>query len=99
MQLHNVLAAAGIALTAGMLMTPAMAQSASADGDVAYCRALASQYERYGGQATNGRPSAETTAAIAMCNSGRPAEGIAQLEKILTAHGFTLPQRSVARGR
>jgi hypothetical protein len=34
-----------------------------------------------------------------MCNSGRPREGIAQLEKVLTAHGFTLPQRSVARGR
>jgi hypothetical protein len=99
MQFRTVLAAAGIVLTAGFFATPAMTQSASVDDDVAYCRALATQYERYGGQATNGRPSAETTAAIAMCNSGRPREGIAQLEKVLTAHGFTLPQRSVARGR
>ena len=64
--------------------------------DAAYCAKLANLALRYtGSSGAEGRlaPDLTTLSAIADCNKGNTAVGIAVLEKKLRSHGFTLPKR------
>jgi hypothetical protein len=75
---------------------PAIAAMAQSD-DVAYCAQLGNLALRYtGSSGSEGRlsPDLSTLGAIADCNKGNTAAGIAALERKLRAHGFTLPKRS-----
>lgn len=80
-------------LACAVLVTPAIAQSDAA----AYCAQLGSLARRYtGGSGADGglAPDLSTLGAIADCNKGNTAAGIAVLERKLRSHGFTLPKRS-----
>ena len=69
---------------------------ASSSSDVAYCKALATKYERYLDQTTNKgmqSQSVESRASLEQCKAGNPT-GIAGLEKALKDAGFDLPPRS-----
>ena len=79
-------------LACAVLSTPAIAQG----DDSAYCAQLGSLARRYtGGAGADGglAPDLATLGAIADCNKGNTAAGIAVLEKKLRSHGFTLPSR------
>jgi hypothetical protein len=76
-------------------MVPALAAVAQSD-DAAYCAQLGNLALRYTGSAGGeGRlsPDLSTLGAIADCNKGNTAAGIAVLEKKLRSQGFTLPKR------
>jgi hypothetical protein len=93
---HRVVIAAGLALGLASLATPqAFAQTVESD-DAAYCKKLASMYERWG-RSANTSNSAETNTAIANCNNQRAPEAIAHLEKLMLAAGYSLPERAVGR--
>lgn len=78
----------GLGVVAG---SPALAQKITAD-DVAYCNRLSAIYNRYLGDST---PSMETMTAEANCTMERAAEAIPQLEKLLVAKGYKLPEHTV----
>jgi hypothetical protein len=63
--------------------------------DIAYCRQLASLYERYGSpQDQRGEDfTASVAEAINQCHSGDPDGGIATLSRMLKEQDFTLPPR------
>jgi hypothetical protein len=64
--------------------------------DVAYCRQLAGLAMRYTGSSGslgNLSPDLDTRTAVADCNNGNTAAGIALLERKLRSNGFTLPKR------
>ena len=69
---------------------------AASSSDVAYCKALATKYERYLDQDTHKASqsaSPESRASLEQCKAGNPT-GIAGLEKALKDAGFDLPPRS-----
>ncbi len=91
---HHVIRTGLLALgLAGLAASPAFAQQQATADDVSYCNTLSGMYNRYLGDAT---PSAETVAAQANCTAARAAEAIPQLEKLLQAKGFRLPERATA---
>jgi hypothetical protein len=80
-------------LACAVVVTPAIAQS----DEAVYCAQLGNLARRYtGGAGAEGGLAADLTTlgAIADCNRGNTAAGIAVLEKKLRSHGFTLPKRS-----
>lgn len=69
---------------------------AASSSDVAYCKALATKYERYLDQTSHKgmqSQSAESRASLEQCKAGNPT-GIAGLERALKDAGFDLPPRS-----
>jgi len=80
-------------LVLGLAASPAFAQQHTTADDVAYCNTLSGMYNRYLADAT---PSAETVAAQANCTPAGAAGAIPQLEKLLQAKGFRLPERATA---
>jgi hypothetical protein len=94
---HRLVMAAGLAL--GLATTAAMSAWAQQrvtveSDDAAYCKKLASMYERYG-RSANTSNSMDTNAAINNCNNERAAEAIPHLEKLLRSAGYRLPERAV----
>lgn len=88
---HHVIRTRLFALGLATLATsPAFAQKTTAD-DVAYCNQLSGMYNRYPGDAT---PSTETMTAEANCTIERAVQAIPQLEKLLLAKGFRLPEKA-----
>jgi hypothetical protein len=79
--------------------TPVQTAAATATppraADIAYCRQLASLYERYGSpQDQRGEDFTVSVAeAINQCHSGNPDGGIATLSRLLKEQDFTLPPR------
>lgn len=93
---HRVVIAAGLALGLASLAAPqAFAQTVESD-DAAYCKKLASMYERWG-RSANTSNSIETNTALNNCNNQRAPEAIAHLEKLMLAAGYNLPERAVGR--
>lgn len=83
-------------LMPSMVLAQTGAPSTASSGDVAYCKALATKYERYLDQTTNKgmqSQSVESRASLEQCKAGNPT-GIAGLEKALKDAGFDLPPRS-----
>jgi hypothetical protein len=81
----------------GVLLLPLAAARAD---DASYCAALGDLAWRYiAAGAIDGasKPDLEAKAAIADCDKGNLAAGIAVLERKLRDNGITLPKRSTAR--
>jgi hypothetical protein len=103
---RRYIAAAGLALGVAILgALPADAQSTALKNDErAYCNQLAGKYSRhlptraYGGS-LGASPSVATSVALQMCNDGRAAEAIPQLEKALRAAGYSVPETAVGARR
>ena len=92
---RHVIRTSLLALGLGILAaSPAFAQQQQTTADdVSYCNTLSGMYNRFLGDST---PSADTVTAQTNCNAGRAAEAIPQLEKLLQAKGYKLPERATA---
>ena len=91
---HQVIRTGLLALSLGVLAaSPSFSQQTTTADDVSYCNTLSGMYNRYLADST---PSADTVSAQANCGNGRATEAIAQLEKLLKAKGYRLPERATA---
>jgi hypothetical protein len=84
---------------AAAIALPTVAFAQAPDGDLAYCRSLASTYERYIGRSEASpyhdirRGSLDGQVAASQCAPGRTAEAIPVLEQKLRNGKVTLPPR------
>ena len=92
---HHVIRTGLLALGVGVLASsPAFSQQATTTADdVSYCNMLSSMANRY---LADSSPSADTVAAQNNCGGARTGEAIAQLQKLLQAKGYRLPERATA---
>ena len=90
-----VLALTGCNQDQAPVQTAAPTAAPASPADIAYCRQLASLYERYGSpQDQRGEDfTASVAEAINQCHSGDPDGGIATLSRMLKEQDFTLPPR------
>jgi hypothetical protein len=86
---------AGCTQDQAALQTASPSAAPPSAADIAYCRQLASLYERYGSpQDQRGEDfTASVAEAINQCHSGDPDGGIATLSRMLKDQDFTLPPR------
>lgn len=100
MSVHRSVMSATLALGLAVLsVSSASAQTVSVESDdAAYCKKLAALQERYG-RSANTSNSMETNTALNSCTNERAAEAIPQLEKMLRASGFNLPERTIGTRR
>jgi hypothetical protein len=88
-----------IACVAAAVALPTVAFAQSSQSEMAYCRTLASTYERYIGHSEFAtrrgvrRGSLDGQVAASQCVPGRTAEAIPVLEQKLRDGKFTLPPR------
>lgn len=88
-----------IACLAAAVALQAAAFAQSPRDEVAYCKTLASTYERYIGRSEASpyndvrRGSLDAQVAASQCVPGRTAEAIPVLERELRSTGMTLPPR------
>lgn len=94
MQYHRIITIGALVLGVGIAGGPAFSQNSATTraDDVAYCNQLSGIYNRFLGDST---PSMSTMAAETDCSTGRVAEAIPQLEKLLLAKGYKLPEKAV----
>lgn len=93
MQYHRIITIGALALGIGVVGAPAFSQNtATTMDDVAYCNQLSGIYNRFLGDSS---PSMSTIAAETDCTNGHVAEAIPQLEKLLLAKGYKLPEKAV----
>ena len=89
---------AGVALVGLACVSPVLAQAPSPTNDMARCSQLYSTYNHYSGNASYSR-GAEIETAMAECQKGNYASGIADLTAAMNRAAIPLPPAETATAK